>query len=411
MSEGVQPPSLLFGFNFPPHEGGIARMMGELARRYPPHSLVVSTGAYPESARSDANFLQHIDRVPVPAKRLRTVTGLLRWTMRAERLARTFKPEFMWCGELKPAAYPARWLHARYGIPYGIVTYGAELLLLEQKVRRSRFKRRTGRQLLEGASVFVAISRWTAAYTQQVLSDVGLDHMRDRVRLVPLGTDPKVFRVGLDTAAVRRQYGLEGGPWILTVARVDWHKGIDTVIRALPAVREAHPGTRYAVAGVGEARGHLERLVAELQLGDAVRFLGFVPEADLPFLYNVADVFALVSRRHDLLVEGFGIAAVEASASGVAVVAAREGGMEDAVRHGETGLLVDPYDVRDVAGALTTLLGDAALRQRLGAAGRCAVEARYNWDRVARDFQDIEGELRRHDPRIFSPSPGRSHRS
>jgi phosphatidylinositol alpha-1,6-mannosyltransferase len=211
--------------------------------------------------------------------------------------------------------------------------------------------------------------------------------------------------VGIDTGAVRRAYGLDGAPWILTVARLDWHKGFDTVIRALPAVRAMHPEARYAIAGVGASRPYLEALVAELRLGDAVRFLGFVPDADLPAVYNVADVFALVSRRHDLLVEGFGIAAVEASACGVPVVAGREGGLGDAVRDGETGLLVDPYDPADVAAALKRLLSDAALRRRLGQAGRAAVETYYNWNRVARDFENIEAELRRHDAGVLSLSP------
>jgi len=398
-------PSLLLAFNFPPHEGGIARMMGELARRYPPYSLIVSTGSYTGSATSDADFLQTIDRVPVRAERLRTVTGLLRWTMRVDRLARRHRPRFTWCAELKPAAYPARWLHARHGIPYGIITYGAELLLLDEKLRRSRLKGWSGRQLLEGASVFVAISRWTAEYTRRVLAEHGLERLAEQVRVVPLGTDPEQFNPGVPTTDIRRVYGLEGGPWILTVARLDWHKGFDTVIRALPAVRAVHPGTRYAVAGVGACRAHLEGLVAELRLGDAVRFLGYVAEADLPALYNAADVFALVSRRHDLLVEGFGIAALEASASGLAVLAGREGGLPDAVRDGETGMLVDPYDPGAVAGALIRLLDDPALRRSLGTAGRRAVEKYFNWGRVTRDFEDIEGQLRPPDRRVFSPSP------
>lgn len=394
MGAELRSPTLLLGFNFPPHEGGIARMMGEIAMRYPPYSLVVSTGSYPDSASSDAKFMQYVDRVSVPAKRLRTVNGLLRWTIRTGQLARRFQPGFVWCGELKPAAYPARWLRARHGIPYGIITHGAELLLLEEKAQRSWFKTSTGRQLLSGASVFVANSHWTADYTRRVLAQVGLDRSMDRVRVVPLGTDPEEFTVGLDTSVVRRSYNLEGGPWILTVARLDWHKGVDTIIRALPVIRAAVPGARYAIAGVGESRAHLEQLAASLGLGDAVRFLGFVPEADLPALYNVADVFALVSRRHDLLVEGFGIAAVEASASGVPVVAGREGGMPDAVRDGETGLLVDPYDPTEVAAAVAKLLSDDALRSKLARAGRRAVETFYNWDRVVRDLENIEAECR-----------------
>jgi len=383
-------PSLLLAFNFPPHEGGIARMMGEMARRYPPYSLVVSTGTYAGSAESDTDYLQGIDRVPVRATRLRTVNGLVRWTIRTDALARRHRPRFTWCAELKPAAYPARWLRARYGIPYGVFTHGAELLLLDHKLRRSRFKHWTGRKLLDGASVFVANSQWTADYTRRILADLGLDRQGDRVRTVPLGTDPEQFQPGLPTAQIRLTYGLEGGPWILTVARLDWHKGFDTVIKALPAVRAAHPNVRYAIAGVGECRPYLERLVAELQLGDAVRFLGFVPEVDLPELYNAVDVFALVSRRYDLLVEGFGIAALEASASGLPVVAGREAGLIDAVRDGETGLLVDPYSPAVVAEALNRLLADAALRRRMGAAGRRAVETHFNWDRVVRDIEDIE---------------------
>jgi phosphatidylinositol alpha-1,6-mannosyltransferase len=365
-------------------------MMGEMARRYPPYSLLVSTGAYADSADSDGDFLQRIDRVPVRAKRLRTVNGLVRWTLRADRLARRHRPRFTWCAELKPAAYPARWLYGRYGIPYGVFTYGAELLLLDQKLRRSRFKHWTGRQLLEGASVFVAISQWTAEYTRRILSELGLERQAGSVRTVPLGTDPEQFQPGVSTTQVRRTYGLEGGPWILTVARLDWHKGLDTVIRALPAVRAVYPTVRYAVAGVGEARPYLERLVAELQLGDAVRFLGFVPETDLPALYNAADIFALVSRRYDLLVEGFGIAVMDASASGVPVVAGREAGLIDAVRDGETGLLVDPYCPTAVAEGLKRLLADAELRRRMGVAGRRAVETYFNWGRVVRDIEDIE---------------------
>ena len=389
-------PSLLLGFNFPPHEGGIARLMGELARRYPPYALLVSTGTYAGSAESDDDFLQVTDRVPVQAMRLRTVNGLVRWTIRADRLARRHRPRFTWCAELKPAAYPARWLHARYGIPYGVFTYGAELLLLDQKLRRSRFRHWTGRQLLEGASVFVAISQWTAEYTRRILSDLGLERQAGSVRTVPLGTDPEQFQPGLPTTEVRRTYGLEGGPWILTVARLDWHKGFDTVIRALPAVRAVHPSVRYAIAGVGEARPFLETLVAELRLGDAVRFLGFVPEDDLPALYNTADVFALVSRRYDLLVEDFGIAVMEASASGVPVLAGREAGLIDAVRDGETGLLVNPYCPAAVAEGLNRLLADDALRRRMGAAGRRAVETYFNWDRIVRDIEDIEASC---DPR------------
>jgi len=208
--------SLLLTYDFPPHGGGIARMMGELALRFPPQSLIVSTGRYPGSPESDALLPQPVDRAPIYAKRLRTLHGLALWSWRAGGLVRRYTPGFTWCGNLKPAGYPARWLKARYGVPYGVVVYGTDLLLLDSKIRRSALKRRTTRALLGNAAVIVAISEWTAELCRNVLGTLGLPADGGRIRKVPLGTDPSHFRPGVDAGAVRRRYGLDGGPWLLT---------------------------------------------------------------------------------------------------------------------------------------------------------------------------------------------------
>lgn len=366
-------------------------MMGELALRYPHRSLVVSTGSYEGSAASDARFPQPIDRIGIHATRLRTIQGLGLWAWRAGTLAKQWRPGFTWCAELKPAGYPARWLAARHGVPYGVIVYGTELLLIEAKIRRSRFKRGTAGSIIGKAAVIVAISRWTADLARNVLSTLQLEVP---VETVPLGTTPSHFRPGVDPSAVRRKFGLNGGPWLLTVARLEWHKGIDTMMKALPAVRAAHPSARYAIAGVGDRLPQLEQLHQQLGLGDAVRFLGAVSDDELPALYNAADLYVGASRRHDLLVEGFGISLVEASACGLAVVGGRSGGVPDAVREGETGILVDPDDPAAVAAGVNVLLSDPERRRRLGAAGRKAVETYYNWDRVAKELMEIDRRYR-----------------
>lgn len=385
--------TLLLAFNFPPHGGGIARMMGEMARRYPPQSLLVSTARYPDSAAFDATVPQLVDRVGVRATRLRTLPGLLLWTRRAHRLARAHHPGFVWCAEVKPAGYPARRLAARHGLPYGVMLHGTELLLLEHKIRRSGWRRRIARALLGDAAVLVANSRWTADRARGLLARLGGLPLMPEVVVVPLGTEPTQFRPGVDPTRVRARYGLAGGPWVLTVSRLEWHKGIDTVIQALGRVRARVPGARYAVAGVGR-RAELEALARAAGVADAVRFLGFVPESDLPALYNAVDLYVGVSRYHELLVEGFGISLVEASASGLAVLGGRSGGVPEAVREGETGLLVEADDAEAVAAAMVRLLEDDGLRRRLGAAGRRAVESYYNWDRVSADLRRIDATHR-----------------
>ena len=365
--------------------------MGEMALRYPQRSLIVSTGFYEGGAASDARFPQLIDRIGVRATRLRTVQGLALWTWRASALVKTWRPGFTWCAELKPAGYPARWLAARRGIPYAVIVYGTELLLIEAKIRRSRFKQLTARSLLGNAAVIVAISAWTAELARRVLA---LLDLQIPVQTVPLGTTPSHFRPGIDARAVRAKYGLNGGPWLLTVARLEWHKGIDTVMRALPAIRAAHPDTRYAIAGVGDRRDDLERIAQSLDLADDVRFLGAVSDDDLPALYNAADLYVGASRRHDLLAEGFGISLVEASACGLAVVGGRSGGVPDAVRQGETGVLVDPDDPAAVAASINELLSNPERRKQFGTAGRKAVESYYNWDRVVKELREIDRRYR-----------------
>jgi phosphatidylinositol alpha-1,6-mannosyltransferase len=387
------PPHLLLTYDFPPIGGGIARWMAELAKRYPAGSLVVSTGQCGDSSDVDAGFPNRVDRLGIPSRRLRTIQGILLWSRRVAVLARSTDAEFIWCGNVKPAAYPAKWTMERTGVPYGILFHGGDLLILQHQIHQSAVKRTAAAALLSSAAVLVANSDWTRDRCLTVLSELDIDVPEDRVRVVPLGADPAFFRPGLATDDVRARYGLEGGRWLVSVARLTRHKGIDTALKALARLRPRYPDLRYAVVGSGEEREALEAEARELGVADQVRFLTDVPDRDLPALYNCADIYLGVSRLMEQRVEGFGISLAEASACGIPVIAGRSGGIPAAVRDGETGLLVDADGVDPVVEAVSGLLGDPARRARLGAAGRRAVESHYNWDRVTADLRRIGHEL------------------
>jgi phosphatidylinositol alpha-1,6-mannosyltransferase len=384
--------------------GGVARWMGELARRFAPGTLTVSTGQYSEDANADSRLPNRVDRLPVPAGRLRTLGGTLRWSRRAAVLAAACRAEFIWCGNIKPAAYPARWTRARLGVPYGILLHGGDLLILRRQATRSQLKRRTARALLGSATVLVANSRWTAGLCREVLTELELEPALCRIETVPLGTDPALFRPGLSPEEVRRRYGLDRRRWLLSVARLTRHKGIDTGIQVLARLAADYPDLAYAVVGSGEELPALQRLAGALGVGERVRFLANVPDADLPGLYNCAEIYLGLSRLLDERVEGFGISLVEASASGLPVLAGRAGGIPDAVSDGKTGLLVDADLPDAVVPALRRLLDDRALGTRLGKAGREAVESYYNWDRVTADLARIGRELGRTWPEVRPPS-------
>ena len=394
------PKTFLLTDEFPPIQTGVARMMGEIARRYPRGELLVSTGQHRDSQDADARFTAGgatgavIDRLPIPSRTLKSLLGLLFWSRRVATLARQHKPRFAWCDSIRPCAYPAKWAHERVAVKYGVLVHGGDMLKELHAIHHSAFARKTARALLGSAAAVVANSQWTREQAQKVLRELGLDPLAEQVKLVPLGTDPEQFRPGLDAREVRARYRLNGDPWVITVARLETYKGIDMALKAVAECRRGGFAVNYLVVGAGKKKKAYQKLAEELDIAAAVRFVGNVPDPDLPLLLNAATAYIGVSRRADgTRVEGFGVALAEASACGLPVIAGQSGGLAEAVRDGETGLVVDPDDPAAVAAALKRLLEDQLLARRLGQGGRKAIETFYNWDRVVRDLRDIESQV------------------
>lgn len=391
----MAPKTFLLTDEFPPLQTGIARLMGEIARRYPRGELLVSTGQHRDSLETDGRYgATVIDRLPIPTRGLKSLAGLLFWSRRVASLGRQHKPTFAWSDSVRPAAYPAKWAHERIGTHYGVLVHGGDVLAELHRIHHSRFARRTTKALFASASAVVANSQWTREQAQKVLRELGLDPQAEHVKIVPLGADPDFFRPGVDTREVRARYRMNGGPWVITVARLEDYKGIDTALQAVARVRADGVDLSYLVVGAGKRGKSYRKLAEDLKISDNVRFVGNVPDADLPALYNTAIAYVGVSRRaENNRVEGFGIALAEASACGLPVIAGRSGGVAEAVREGETGLIVDPEDTDAVVAALARLVNDQLLARRLGQGGRKAVESYYNWDRVIRDLREIEAQV------------------
>lgn len=427
--------------DFPPNLGGIGRLYEQLCAHLPPGSVEVCTVALPRGAArrtpgvagggaagyatdspgaapaagvgasaslpgDGAAFAYappaglRVHRMPFPYRRAKVITSVLRWTAWTGRRLRAGGVRLIHAGEIRPAGYIAAWMRARRGVPYLLYVHGHDVFKEAERARASHRRRATARWILGGAAAIVANSRATAVRTEALLELLGVPPA-GRVHVVHPGTDPDRFRPDAPGAASwRERLGMPAGtPVLLTVARLIPRKGVDTVLRALPAL----PGTHYVVAGNGPDRPRLEALAAELGVRERVTFVGAVDDAALPGLYAAADLFVMTPReepgRQD--VEGFGIVYCEAAAAGLPVVAARSGGVAEAVREGETALLVPPDDRAALAAALRALVDDAALRRRMGNAGRKAVETYYNWERAAAELQRVIAGIV--DPRTGNP--------
>lgn len=192
---------------------------------------------------------------------------------------------------------------------------------------------------------------------------------RARIRIVPNGVDCDRYRPAGDRAGPP--------PTLLALGRVEPYKRIDVALRALIRVRERIPDARLVVVGGGTGLPRVEAEVRQLGLADCVHCTGFVSEADKLRWIHAAHVVVNTSEK-----EGWGLTVIEAAACGVPAVASDVPGLRDAVRDGQTGILVPYADADGVARAAVELLSDEARRRRLGDAGRAWAE-RFSWDSVA----------------------------
>lgn len=184
-----------------------------------------------------------------------------------------------------------------------------------------------------------------------------------KVDLVFSAVDPAALVPRYPRELVRANLATEKDALVLLVlAALVERKGLDVLLGALGVLRERGLEPVLWVAGDGPARGALEELARALELGPRVRFLG--RREDAADLLGACDAFVLPARK-----EGLGVSALEAMAAGRAVVASRVGGLAEAVRDDESGLLVPPDDVKALADALERVLRDRALRERLAAGG------------------------------------------
>jgi glycosyltransferase involved in cell wall biosynthesis len=192
------------------------------------------------------------------------------------------------------------------------------------------------------------------------------------------GVDAEVIPFGIDTEKFRPADGARR-PGPVRIGFVKWGLGVkygpDLLVEALGQL-PAGVDYEVTIAGDGDLRPMLEARLGELSLTARVRFVGRLPNSEVASLLSELDIFAMPSRR-----EEWGVAAAEASASGLPVVATTVGGIPEIVVDGETGLLVPPEDPAALARALERLIADPGLRSRLGTAGRRRIHDLYRWER------------------------------
>ncbi|MGW4366919.1 glycosyltransferase family 4 protein [Nocardia takedensis] len=361
--------TLLVTNDFPPRPGGIQSYLQALAEQLPPDDLVVYAPRWRGDSHLKFDAAQKFQVVRHPTT-LMLPTPLV--ARRAERLLRDENCDTVWFGAAAPLALLSPVLRRA----------GAERIVASTHGHEVGWSMLPGaRQALRVIGSSTDVVTYVSKYTRgRFASAFG---PKAALEYLPPGVDTEAFRP--DPAAraeLRERYSLGDRPTVLCLSRLVPRKGQDALIVAMREVREKIDGAVLVIAGGGPYEEKLRALAASSGYAQDVVFTGRVPAAELAAHHTIADVFAMPSRTRGagLDVEGLGIVYLEASATGVPVVAGRSGGAPETVIEGETGRVVDGRDTGSIARALVEILADRDAAARMGAAGRAWVEQRWRWD-------------------------------
>ena len=366
---------LLLTQDFPPVPGGMSSYYYNLLLASAPgEAAVIAPRA--EVGHDDGAVPFPVRRLGRGAKQLRTQADLLLATRSVRRHVREIDPAALVVGNFRPFGYVAR----KLGLPYLPVFHGLDLMRLVERGATSALRRRMYAMILRGAAGFIVNTEFTGSLLGE--------HFAAEIA----GRRVSILRPGIDLARFRPQPP-SGRPLLLTVARYAERKGIDTVIRAMPAVLERIPEAIYRVVGHGD-RSPYAALAESLGVAHAVDLRGPVPDGELARHYGESALFVMVPRALEggTDVEGFGMVYLEAGACRRPVVASRSGGVPEAVADGESGLLVAPDDPAATAAAILRLLEDQAFASLLAERGRRRAESGFAWPGQVARLREIIAE-------------------
>lgn len=353
---------LILTMEYPPQTGGLATYAATMAEALPPDRVTVLAPMHREAAAWDAKQSYRIIR----KKLLYSAWVWPRWTkmfFAAAQLVLNERMERILIHHALPAGYVGFLCQKFWGVPYIVFYHGTDL----QIATASPWKRCMLYRVARRAEVNIFDSQFMLQKFLQAFPDLSAQSV-----VISPGLDPFFFTAPEDALMenLRDRFALQGSRIVLSVGRLAEGKGFPHLVRLFTKVVAQVPDTVLLIAGDGPKRDIIAGLIKKAGLQNVIRLVGRIEREELPALYGLADVFALLTHSNEGKEEGFGLVFAEAGSMGVPVVAGRCGGVEEVVRHEETGLVVNTYADDEVVGAIVRLLTDKETAKRFGERGR-----------------------------------------
>lgn len=367
----------LISSSFDPYPGGVEEHSRQIAvhlKRFglPVEVWTVDRGEHLGVRQVDGVTVRYL-ATPLPNASAEGVKSFMRdapgaWRAWSDAVA-NFKPDVLHVQCFGPNGVYALALALRFRLPLVVSSHGETMA--------------DDHGAFDTSVVLRTTLRWSLAHAVRVTapSQLVLDDLRARFGLrtpgdvVPNGVEPSFAK---RNAATPRTLPIAEGPTVFAVGRVEWVKGFDLLVRALPLVEPRT--TRLVIVGAGGQLDDLRALAIDLGVDDRVLLTGALPRTSVIASLPEADVVAVPSRK-----ESFGIVVLEAWQAGVPLVATMHGGPGTLVTDGSDGLLADPENAQSFAAAISRVLGDPSLAHHLVEGGRRSVR-HFSWTRATQRY-------------------------
>ncbi len=383
---------LLLAENWPPRIGGIEKYLTNIAKglqELPGNKVTVIAPAIisknasrlpiirPQTAGDSEAHAQGADRlnwradynIQVTRRRFFWPFMKPKWLplfVYLYRLASREKIDVVLCGKALFEGLIGYYLKKYLNIPYIVFTYAMEIAEWEKSLAAKKKLVR----VLKNADKIVCINE----LTRKQLLKLGANE-RHLGKIYP-GVEEKYFNAKASTD-IQEKYSVNQ-PYIISVGRLIPRKGFDNLIEAYSMLDQTkYSDVNLVIIGDGPEHERLEALAQKLYVQP--KFLGPVPDEDLPALYAGAELFALTPKEIARDIEGFGIVYLEANAAGIPVIGTRTGGVPEAVEHNKTGLLVESENPKSIKDACEQLLANKNKTRSLGISGRERARHEFTW--------------------------------
>ncbi len=329
--------------------------------------------AIPADVRRSPNFL-------FAGRRLgrRLWCAHLEWTLRRQR------PGLIVAFDIRPDGEIAQGLRKKHDVPYVLHLDGPRLAEVRKRIAKGGESASRLQKILDGASSIITSSRacWLEAYRLGILPH--------RLEIIPPGVDLKRFHPGERSAALAERVGLRRGPALLTLAGGSAGRDLETVLRAFAVIGGQRRDSTLVVVGPEDSRPW-KKLVRQLRIDRSVKFVGAIPDADMPEWYRMADALLMAHRApgESVPAQGVEVSILEAMASGLPVFATRTPATEELVPTDDLGVLVDPGAHAKLGKAAAAILGDQEAVREMGEAARKHAETAHDAVRCGQTLREL----------------------